>query len=95
MKEKIEHYLKLLENIETHFRLGINDLRQEFNDILSTKQDYLSEKDKTRLDEIDKIIKKWNKNTVMPVFKTYNSLVKEGVNDLPSPEDYFINKERK
>lgn len=94
MKEKTEHYLKLLENIETRFRLGINDLRQEFNDILE-QNPALSEKDKTRLNEIEKIIRKWNINTVAPVFDMYNSLIKEGAKDLPSPEDFFINKERK
>jgi hypothetical protein len=95
MNEKIAAYLKSLEILKTNFAIGINDIVQEYNDILDTKQAYLSENDKMRLDHIDEIIRAWNKNTVMPVFNTYNSLVKEGVNDLPSPEDYFINKERK
>lgn len=93
MKDKVTIYNDEFENLKNTFEVCIQSMIQEFNDILDSNS-CPSETDKTRLNQIDEMISSWN-NRVSKAFRMYNSLVKEGVNDLPSPEDYFINKERK
>lgn len=84
-KEEYNHQFEELS--ASYQRIDVDSILKELNNLYDI--DYRNEKEQDKIDELDKIIHKWNKR-VQSMHLIYGQLVRNGIKNIKDPTQYTI-----